>query len=96
MASSRERVKISREELEEVKAWWERDGSGIKGEKKKLDHMRFLNVFDAFFAIQEGKASVENYITKAGEGDFYNARAKIILAGMRIKFYFELKGKRRL
>jgi hypothetical protein len=96
MASWTEKVRITQEELAEVQEWWRRDGEGIKGPGKRADHMKFAGVFHAYFEIQEGRASVENYITKAGEGDFHNARAKITLAEMRIKLYFELKKKGRL
>lgn len=95
MASFRERVKISLEELAEVQKWWLGEAEKCSP-KKKEEYLLFFPCFSAFFEIQEGRASVENYITKRGDGDFYNARAKILLAEVRIKLYFSLKEKGRL
>jgi hypothetical protein len=95
MASFRERVKISSEELAEVQKWWLGEAEKCSP-KRKEEYLTFYPCFAAFFEIQEGRAEIENYITKKGDGDFYNARAKILQAEVRIKLYFSLKERNRL
>lgn len=95
MASHKARMKVTPEDIAEVKKWWEEQAEGSHW-KRKQDQLNFTPCFDAYFEIQEGRAEIENYITKRGDGDYYNARAKIVLAEYRIKLYFSLKEKGRL